>query len=74
MSTPIQTQNFDVREQYDVPATVTIDDQGYARIIIHSNLGRSIGDSIPLWSVTQNKQIGEITIGPGTIRNGHAII
>ncbi len=71
---PDPKSQYKVQEQYDVSATVTIDDQGLARIVINSNLGRAVGDHIPLWSMTDQKQIGQISIGSGFIRNGHGII
>jgi hypothetical protein len=68
-----QTQ-YNVGEQFEVSATVTIDERGVARVVIHSQLGRSLGDSIPLWSVTEDRQIGKMTISSGVIKNGHTII
>ena len=65
---------FAVREQFDVTASVTVDDRGYARVVIHDPLGRLPGDRIPLWSVAEDRLIGDLTVGTGVIKNGHATV
>ena len=69
-----KTPLLDDVKEYNISATVTIDINGYARVIIHDRLGHNVGDRIPLWSVTAGKVIGEMTVELGTIKNGHTII
>ena len=61
-------------KSYDRSATITIDEKGYARVMINDNLGYSLGDRIPLWSEVEGRLIGELEVRPGPIRNGHTII
>lgn len=63
-----------VRVQFDVAATVTIDDRGYARVVLHDPLGHAPGDRIPLWSVAEGRPIGALTVSTGVIRNGQSLI